>query len=248
MLDPLERLSLTDEEMPDVVGKKEKDALEAIIRLVGDVAKIEYVNDSEVEPGKVIEQTPAAGETINAKSNIVLKISKGDEDNSVVVPNVVNETEESAKSSLEAVGLTVGSVSYAASDRIAEGKVITQTVAADTEVPRGSVVNLVVSTGAGTAATEPDVPSVPSDPSGNGGQSTAQGTKYFTISAPGDARGAVYVRVVKNDADGAYPVVDEYRDAANFPYSVAVTGRGSGTVTCCINDVQQWSQNVNFSE
>ena len=234
-------LGLTEEEMPDVLGKDEKDALEAIIRLVGDVAKIEYVNDPEADPMTVIEQIPEAGEMITAKSNIVLKISKGDEDNSVIVPNVVNETLDSAKSSLEAVGLTVGSVSHAASDRIAEGKVITQTLAADTEVPSGSVVNLVVSTGAGAGTQEPE----PSAPSGNTSQTS--GTKYFTINAPENASGSVYVRVVKNDADGAFPAVDEYRDASDFPYSVAVTGRGSGSVTCYLNGAEYWTQSVNFS-
>ena len=54
--------------------------------------------------------------------------------------------------------------------------------------------------------------------------------------------------MVKNDADGVFPVIDEYRDAENFPYSISVTGRGNGTVTCYVNDVQQWSQGVNFSE
>ena len=234
-------LGLTEEEMPDVLGKDEKDALEAIIRLVGDVAKIEYVNDPEADPMTVIEQIPEAGEMITAKSNIVLKISKGDEDNSVIVPNVVNETLDSAKSSLEAVGLTVGSVSHAASDRIAEGKVITQTLAADKEVPSGSVVNLVVSTGAGAGTQEPE----PSAPSGNTSQTS--GTKYFTINAPENASGSVYVRVVKNDADGAFPAVDEYRDASDFPYSVAVTGRGSGSVTCYLNGAEYWTQSVNFS-
>lgn len=240
-------LGLTEEEMPDVVGKKEKDAVEAIIRLVGDVAKIEYVNDPDVKAGEVIEQEPEAGESITAKSNIVLKISKGDEDGNVIVPNVVNETLESAKSSLEAVGLVVGSVSEASSDRIAAGKVITQTVAADAEVPSGSVVNLVVSTGAGTTTQTPET-STPADSTANTQQSATKGTKYFTINAPSGVGGSVYVRVVKNDMDGAYPAVDEYRDISQFPYSVAVTGRGNGTVTCYINDIQQWSQNVNFSE
>ena len=235
-------LGLTEEEMPDVMGKKEKDALEAIIRLVGDVAKIEYVNDPEADPMTVIEQEPAAGETITAKSNIVLKISKGDEDSSVVVPNVVNETLESAKASLEAVGLTVGSVSEAASDRIAAGKVMTQTLAADTEVSRGSVVNLVVSTGAGTQAPETSVPSANQD------QNLTQGTKYFTINAPSNASGSVYVRVVRTDMDGAFPAVDEYREVSEFPYSVAVTGRGSGTVTCYLNGAEHWTQSVNFSD
>ena len=74
-----------------------------------------------------------------------------------------------------------------------------------------------------------------------------QGTKYFTINAPSGSEGSVYVRVVKEDADGVYPVVDTYRDASEFPYSVSVTGKGSGTVTCYIDNVQQWSQSVNFS-
>ena len=160
---------------------------------------------------------------------------------------MTNETEESAKASLEAVGLTVGSVSYAASDRVAEGKVMTQTLSANAEVPAGSVVNLVVSTGAGTTTQEPDTPET-TTPSNDQSQNTSQGTKYFTINAPAGGNGSVYVRVVKNDADGAFPVVDEYRDVSEFPYSVAVTGRGNGSVTCYVDNVQQWSQNVNFSE
>lgn len=234
-------LGLTSEEMPNVVGKSENAAKEAIIRLVGDVVKIEYVHDPDVKAGEVIEQEPEAGAEITAKSRIVLRISKGDEGGTVVVPNVVNDSLENARASLEAVGLNVGNVSYASSDRVAEGKVMTQTLAANTEVASGSVVNLVVSTGPDTTQNTET-----STPSANTSQS--QGTKYFTINAPSGSSGSVYVRVVKEDADGVYPVVDAYRDASEFPYSVSVTGKGSGTVTCYIDNVQQWSQSVNFSE
>lgn len=235
-------LGLTAEEMPDVEGKSENAAKEAIIRLVGDVVQIEYEYDPDVEAMKVIKQEPAPGTEITAKSRIVLTISKGDEEGgNVVVPNVVNDSLDSAKASLQAVGLVVGNVSYAASDRVAEGKVMTQTLSANSEVSRGSVVNLVVSTGADTTNnTDTSTPST-----GNG---QSQGTKYFTINAPSGSSGSVYVRVVKEDADGVYPVVDTYRDASDFPYSVSVTGKGSGTVTCFIDNVQQWSQSVNFSE
>ncbi|MDO4530580.1 MAG: protein kinase [Bacillota bacterium] len=244
-------LGLTEEEMPDVVGKDESDAKDAIIRLVGKVVREEYVNDSEAEPGQVIAQNPAAGEKITAKSHILLTISKGEVNTGVIVPNVVNETLESAKASLEAVGLVVGSVTEAESDTIAAGKVITQTLGADTEASSGSVVNLVVSKGSGkTEETAPpaDQPTAPPADTGNAGNTgSTEGTKYFTIELPSGVRGAAYVRVVKNDADGVFPVVDEYRDESEFPYSISVTGRGSGTVTCYINDVQQWSQNVNFA-
>lgn len=230
-------LGLTEEEMPDVEGKDIDAAQKAIMRLVGDVVQIKYVYDPDVKPDKVIEQTPKAGTTITAKSSIILTVCKGNEGGDVSVPNVVNDTESTARSSLEAVGLVVGNVSYAASDKVAEGKVITQTVSANTKVPSGSVVNLVVSTGAQASDNTP-----------SGGNSNAQGTKYFTINAPSGSTGSVYVRVVKSDADGTYPVVDEYRDASDFPYNVSVTGRGSGTVTCSVDGVQQWSQGVNFSE
>lgn len=231
-------LGLTEEEMPNVVGKSENAAIEAITRLVGDVAEIRYVHDADAKPSEVIKQEPEAGASITAKSRIILTISKGDEDTDVTVPNVVNDTLEDAKASLTAVGLTVGNVSYAASDKVAEGKVITQTVAANKSVPSGSVVNLVVSSGADTQENENNKPS---------SNTQTQGTKYFTINAPSGSEGSVYVRVVKEDADGVYPVVDTYRDASEFPYSVSVTGKGSGTVTCYIDNVQQWSQSVNFS-
>ncbi len=230
-------LGLTEEEMPNVVGKSENAAIEAITRLVGDVAEIRYVHDADAKPSEVIKQEPEAGSSITAKSRIILTISKGDEDTNVTVPNVVNDTLEDAKASLTAVGLTVGNVSYAASDKVAEGKVITQTIAANKSVPSGSVVNLVVSSGADTQEND-------NKPSSN---TQTQGTKYFTINAPSGSEGSVYVRVVKEDADGVYPVVDTYRDASEFPYSVSVTGKGSGTVTCYIDNVQQWSQSVNFS-
>ena len=237
-------LGLTEEEMPNVVGMDEADAIEAIVKLVGDVVQYEYVHDDTVEVEKVIEQSPDPGEPITAESRILLKISKGEEGGDVVVPNVVNTPEEQAKNDLVAVGLTVGSVSYAESTTIQKGNVITQTLAANAEVPSGSVVNLVVSTGSG-AAEEPDTPDTPADTPDPG--ALTEGTKYFTIEAPADGSGSVYVRVVRNDVDGAFPAVDEYRDISDFPYTVPVTGRGNGTVTCYLNGAEQWTQSVNFS-
>lgn len=246
-------MGLTSEKMPDVKDKAESDAENEIVSLVGTKPEIRYEYDEEIEATKVIEQSPAAGETINAKSRIVLTVSKGKEGGNVVVPSVVNETEEKARQDLEAVGLVVGSVSRAESTTVEKGKVITQTISANQEVPSGSVVNLVVSSGA-PQANEPEppqqAPQTPQPPAQTEPEqpgNLTEGTKYFTISTPAGG-GSHYVRVVKNDADGVFPVVDEYRDTEDFPYSVAVTGRGSGTVTCYIDSVEQWTQNVNFSE
>ncbi len=244
---------LTSEKMPDMKELTEEEATEKIVNLVGTNPSIEYEYDEEIEVKKVIGQSPAEGETINAKSRIVLTISKGKEGGDVAVPNVVNATEEKARQDLEAVGLVVGTVSHTESTTVEKGRVITQTISANQQVPSGSVVNLVVSSGP-PQTNEPEPPQQnPQTPEpttqtvpDNSGSMT-EGTKYFTISAPAGG-GSHYVRVVKNDADGAFPVVDEYRDTEDFPYSVAVTGRGSGTVTCYVDSVEQWTQSVNFSE
>ncbi|MEI3524657.1 MAG: hypothetical protein V8Q36_11600 [Anaerotignum sp.] len=36
---------------------------------------------------------------------------------------------------------------------------------------------------------------------------------------------------MKTDADGTTTVIDETRNLSDFPFSIAVTGTGSGTVT-----------------
>ena len=154
---------------------------------------------------------------------------------------------------VQTCALPICTVSHTESTTVEKGRVITQTISANQQVPSGSVVNLVVSSGP-PQTNEPEPPQQnPQTPEpttqtvpDNSGSMT-EGTKYFTISAPAGG-GSHYVRVVKNDADGAFPVVDEYRDTEDFPYSVAVTGRGSGTVTCYVDSVEQWTQSVNFSE
>ena len=247
-------LGLVSHEMPSVIGQQEKAASDKIVSLLGAPPRIEYEFSKEKEIGVVLEQTPAKGASVNAKSTIVLKVSKGEENQNVSVPNVMGLTEEAARNDLTAVGLVVGSVSHAESSTVDEGKVMTQTLSVGQEVPHGSVVNLVISLG------KPEVEEptenennnntdINTDNSGNdGNEEVTTGPKSFTITAPSGVSGDIYVRVVRNDEDGPFPVVDETRDSSEFPYTVTVTGRGSGTVSCYINEELQWTQNVNFSE
>lgn len=246
-------LGLSSEEMPNVVGKEEQKAREEIISLVGTAPIIEYEESEDVKPNTVISQNPDEGEKIDAHTKITLVVSKGGEGDDVIVPNVQGATEEQARRELEAVGLTVGSVSKIESSSVAEGLVITQTLTPNSEVASGSIVNLVVSSG----APETSEPSGSASGSGSGsggnensGESTeaATGTKYYTLEAPAGAGDMVDVRVVKTDMDGTSVVVEGPRNLSDFPFSIAVMGRGSGTVTYYADGVQQWSVSVNFSE
>ncbi|WP_304508999.1 protein kinase domain-containing protein [Anaerotignum sp.] len=246
-------LGLVSHDMPSVVGEEEKTATAKIVSLVGTTPQIEYEYNEDKEVGVVLDQTPTAGQSINAKSTIVLKVSKGEENQNVAVPKVTGLTEEQARNDLTAVGLVVGNVAQAESSTVEKGKVMTQTVSAGQEVPSGSIVNLVISLGkpeADESATNENNNNTNNGTTNNGTNSNeaTTGSKTFTINAPAGADGDLYVRVVRNDADGLFPAVDETRNSTQFPYTVTISGRGSGTVSCYIDDELQWTQNVNFSE
>ncbi len=163
-----------------------------------------------------------------------------------MVPDVQGDTENSAVQSLTAVGLTVGNISYLESSTVPEGKVITQTLTPNSEVPSGSVVNLVVSSGA-PAQEEPEEEEPPREGgSGQPADSNSTSTQYFTITAPEGAGDTVHVKVVKTDAEGTTTVIDETRNLSDFPFSIAVTGTGSGTVTGTVDGQTTLSENVTF--
>ena len=63
------------------------------------------------------------------------------------VPNVQNLTQAAAKNKLESNGLKLGLITTEMSNTVSKGKVISQSVAAGTEVDAGTAVNLVISGG-----------------------------------------------------------------------------------------------------
>src|SRR5437764_623284 len=66
----------------------------------------------------------------------------------VLVPNVVGQTQAAATSAITSAGLTAGTVTMQSSTTVASGNVISESPAAGTSVASASAVNLVVSSGA----------------------------------------------------------------------------------------------------
>lgn len=73
-------------------------------------------------------------------------------DSDVAVPNIVGLSESAADTALTDAGLVSGTVTYANSDAVASGLVISQDPAAGSNVTTGSSVDYVVSLGAADAA------------------------------------------------------------------------------------------------
>ncbi len=71
----------------------------------------------------------------------------------VLVPNVQNMSQQEAQDTLEARGLSVGTVTQAQSDTVSEGNVMSQDPAMNSSVSKDTTVNLVVSSGKTTPKT-----------------------------------------------------------------------------------------------
>jgi uncharacterized repeat protein (TIGR02543 family) len=129
--------------VPDVQYKDESEA-RGLLADLGLQASVSYQKSDTVAAGVVISQSPAAKTEVAPGSSVKLVVSSGSE--SFAMPNVVGQSESSAKSTLSGKGLSA-SVSYEKSSSLAEGNVIQQSVSAGSSVKRGDSVTITVSSG-----------------------------------------------------------------------------------------------------
>ncbi len=127
----------------------------------GFVVTSENVPSDSVDKGKVISVSDEDGNTLQAGteipsgSTVILAVSSGSEGSAV--PEVTGLSKAEAKVAIEAAGFNMKETE-AASDTVAEGKVISQSPDAGTSADSGSDVSVVISTG--KAAVSKTVPNL----------------------------------------------------------------------------------------
>jgi serine/threonine-protein kinase len=122
--------------------------------MAGFEPKVEQVFSADVRKGRVIDTSPPQGSLIERGSSVTLRLSRGPEQ--AAVPGVVGETEENARSAIEAAGLRVGEVTDKETVDKDPGTVLEQSPAAGKTVAKGSAVKLTVAK-APPDVTVPDV-------------------------------------------------------------------------------------------
>lgn len=142
--------------VPGVVGRQQDVATNLLERRGFTVAAIPEA--SEEEAGLVLDQDPEPGDLVDEGSEVTIVVSAGPE--LVEVPDLTGKTEQEAVDELEAVELIVGQTTEEASEDFEPGHVISQNPAATEQAPKGSAVDLVISSGPETVV----VPSVVCDP------------------------------------------------------------------------------------
>ncbi len=126
--------------LPAVEGLRRRDARKRLTEAGFRVRERREPSD-DVEPGRVVETSPAAGAQVEVGSTVTLVVSTGPEQ--VTVPAVEGDGVDSARAELERVGLEV-SIAREETNAAAPDTVIGQDPAAGTEVEKGSTVTLTV--------------------------------------------------------------------------------------------------------
>lgn len=139
-------------EVPELAGLGREGVQEALENAGLLVNWAEVADDSPA--GTVLGQEPAAGESVAAGTYVTVRISKGAD--KIYMKHVGLMTEGEARREIERLGLKVGSISTQYHNTVPEGKVISQSIAADAEVKKGDVVNLVISLGKDPATQQQD--------------------------------------------------------------------------------------------
>ena len=133
-------------QIPAVAGATYESAVNALTKAGFNVTKIEQFDDNIAE-GYVVGVIPEVGSTVPKGSTIQIIVSKGVEDTTVKVPNVVGIPTEDALAKLIEAGLTVGKTTSVNSDTIEKDMICQQGVTADTYVEKGTAVDLQISLG-----------------------------------------------------------------------------------------------------
>jgi beta-lactam-binding protein with PASTA domain/predicted Ser/Thr protein kinase len=137
--------------VPDVLGMRYDDAVKVLRDAGLDWRRRDVFSDKR--PGRVVGQEPESGQEVVEGTTVLLRVSKGAQQ--VTVPDVIDQSEASARSELENAGFKVQAFT-APSDETPEGFVISQTPAPGEKATKGSTVQIVLSTGPDTV-TVPNV-------------------------------------------------------------------------------------------
>ncbi|MDQ3957571.1 MAG: Stk1 family PASTA domain-containing Ser/Thr kinase [Actinomycetota bacterium] len=166
--------------VPNVVTMTADEATE---RLESRGFEIEVDEGSSRRPeGQVFRQDPEGGETADEGSTVTIFVSTGPAPTEV--PDVVGLSFEDARDGLRDADLRVGDLTEQGSDEIDEGDVISQFPGAGEEVPSGTEIDLVVSSGPEAII----VPSVIGQSQGDAeAEIDAAGLSVEVLTTPSDA-------------------------------------------------------------
>jgi serine/threonine-protein kinase len=131
--------------VPDVVGFTLDEASRTLTD-AGFLPNPVPVESNEVEEGLVVSQTPGANEMLAKGQQVTIEVSSGS--GLIVIPDVTNQSEGTARGNLQRAGFTNIQSRQEASADVAAGNVIRTDPGANAEAAPGDQITMIVSSGA----------------------------------------------------------------------------------------------------
>lgn len=196
--------------MPNLINKQVEEAKVTLSNLK--LVLIEEVQEfSDLPAGLVIRQEPTPNATIKEGDSVILVVSKGPENQTVLMPDVTGRTQEDAIRLLKELGLNYGAIETAFSEEVGKDLVADQSVKPGTEVTVGDYINLVISLGSENSTQDPP----PSE----------EVTRPFFIPLKNDKE-LYIIKVTQVTDDGEVSLYEKIHKAEEERVQVMITGKG----------------------
>ena len=131
--------------VPDVVGKKLRQAHLFVQQANLSVAEIIEEPSSDVREGEVARQEPPAGSQVGAGADVILYVSDGAPGELIPMIDIVGDPIKQARTKIEEAGLRVGTVRYEFTTSYSPNLVMRQEPETGAEIRQGSRVALTIS-------------------------------------------------------------------------------------------------------
>lgn len=142
--------------MPTLIRQDYRTAEAMLVNDYGvTVEYAERVYSDAIGEGMIVSTDPIAGAPLEKGQTVTIYVSKGPENQKVLMPLLIGMDEDQAREAVDQVGLEIGSVITVASNE-PEGKVIYQSIKEYREVEPGDVVYLQISDGSGDSVSTED--------------------------------------------------------------------------------------------
>ena len=138
-------------EVPDLSNMSLSKAEETLKELGLRLGRTSPIASNSIDKDKIVSQDPEAGSSQQAGTEINVFLSTGPDSRAkiVEVPSLVGKTEEEARQIISRNNLTLREVNYNTSNNTEKGLVMSQSIAAGTQVAEDSQIDIVVSEGNG---------------------------------------------------------------------------------------------------
>lgn len=133
--------------VPNLIGRDVSEA-ESLLKESDYVLGTTKKETSTEKAGTIISQDPAGGEEADHGSTVNIVVSDGKGVEKATVPSVTGKTLAEAKKEIRRAGFSVGKITYEESNAYGNGYVMWQQYAANTELNKGTSIDIEVSKGA----------------------------------------------------------------------------------------------------